>query len=157
MSATQRVTVLGPNLPASMADKGTLHVHAEGCADIARRYSKVIERDGWSFEAKSILAVVADIYEPDNFGYDITDPADREQYVSDVHFAPCVHLPFEAIDDLPDVQFAAPLTHPGGVPADEAPVTAVHSCSECGYVFTRPQAKCRSARACQRRQEAKAS
>lgn len=87
------VTILGPNLPSHLSDKGELHVHAAGCGDIARRYPRRFDTDPhtWSFDADTVDDVVEEIYPPDNFNYDPNDPADRAQYDSDVWFAPCCH------------------------------------------------------------------
>jgi hypothetical protein len=90
---TQRVTIIGPNLPRPLCDKGTFHVHAEGCADI-KRYPQPRDPD-WTIEASSIATVVEDIYSDILAENDIDGPDHPAWpiYESDVHFAPCVKLP----------------------------------------------------------------
>lgn len=95
-ASTQKVTVLGPNLPRPLCDKGTLHVHAADCADIKRRYSRVIERDGWDLEISSVREVIYDIYPPESFDYDGDDASEYSGYRSDVAVFPCVTVPEES-------------------------------------------------------------
>lgn len=88
-----RVIAIGPNLPNHLAAKGTLHVHAEGCADIARRYRGLSDQDHFAFEADTLADIVEDIYPSHDFDYDPANPDEYEGYRSDIHFAPCVKLP----------------------------------------------------------------
>jgi hypothetical protein len=81
-----RVTIIGPNLRDQ--SKGTFHVHAEGCADIARSARRdPAFRDGWTIEAASATEVSDAVYPPEDFGGESGDN------VSDFHFAPCAKLP----------------------------------------------------------------
>jgi len=89
---SQRVTIVGPNLPGSLQRQGTFHVHAEGCADLKRGAIREEAENGWTIEASSVDEVVQNIYDPGNFQYDPSDPADYSPYLHDVHFAPCVQL-----------------------------------------------------------------
>lgn len=86
-----KVTIIGPNLRKQ--DKGQFHVHAEGCADIRRdpkRYGYVFASPHWTIDADTQYAVVEEIFSDMIFHNDMS-PA--EDYLSEVHFAPCVKLP----------------------------------------------------------------
>lgn len=87
-----KVTVSGPNLPRPLADKGTMHVHAAGCADL-RKYPKGADQGGWPLDADSVQYVVENVY-----GHQIEEAgATWQDYVSDFYWAPCVfHLPATA-------------------------------------------------------------
>jgi hypothetical protein len=92
------VTICGPNLPRALSEKGTLHVHKTGCADL-RKYPKGLDQIGWPMDADTIHEVIMEIYPPDNFDYDDTNPGEYATYRSDVYVAPCVTLPEEAWND----------------------------------------------------------
>lgn len=84
-----RVSILGPNLPRPFSDKGTFHIHAEGCRDIARyRIREGSDQGGWTMDASSIEDIVEEVY-GDVMG-DYTPRAPWDEYESDFHFAPCV-------------------------------------------------------------------
>ena len=88
-----RVTICGPNLRDQ--SKGTFHVHAEGCADLARGARREPEYgNGWTVEAATAEDVVLDVYGPEagDFEFDPSDPADMAFYKSDFHFFPCTGL-----------------------------------------------------------------
>lgn len=80
-----RVTICGPNLRDQ--SKGTFHVHAEGCADLARHASREPEyRNGWTVDAESRKDIVTAIYDPSDFQYD----ADTEwRDYDDMYLFPC--------------------------------------------------------------------
>lgn len=84
MSATQRVTIVGPNL--SDQSKGEFHVHAEGCADLTRSTNLRNEDHSFIMEADSRIQVCDAIYDPDEFD------CNSGEFVDEFHFAPCVHL-----------------------------------------------------------------
>jgi hypothetical protein len=91
-----RVTIVGPNLRDQ--SKGTFHVHAEGCADIARNARRdPAYADGWTVEVASQDDVVLEVYGPDagDFDFNPDDADDRAFYRSDFHFLPCASLPVE--------------------------------------------------------------
>lgn len=87
-----RVTILGPNLPRPLCDKGDMHVHAAGCADV-RRYPKGADQGGWEIDADTMQDVVEAVYG------DMIDESGRawHEYIGDLHWAPCV-------DSLPEVE-----------------------------------------------------
>ena len=90
------VTIIGPNLPRPLCDKGTFHVHRAGCADIKRITGRYGLDLPWTIEVASILDVVGAVYDPSNFDYDLSDPEDRSPYETDIHFLPCTSgLPYE--------------------------------------------------------------
>lgn len=81
-----KVDIAGPNLPRPLCDKGTLHVHAHGCADLKKSaYARAGEP--WTIDAVSRQEVILDIYSNQIDESDSTwdDPA----YETDVYFAPC--------------------------------------------------------------------
>jgi hypothetical protein len=87
---TQRVTVFGPNLHDQ--SKGDFHVHAAECSD-CKHYGhgrKFGGEPGWTIDAPSKDDVVLDVYSDMILSNDMYDLAD---FVSDLHFAPCVTLP----------------------------------------------------------------
>lgn len=86
----QRITVVGPNLPREA--KATFHAHAEGCADLSKGWIKNYTRDAWTFEATSLTDVVYEIHS-DFIDDNDCDPV--EDFMGEVHFAPCVHLPYK--------------------------------------------------------------
>lgn len=95
-----RVSIHGPNLPAHLAAKGTIHVHKDGCQDIrTHRYPAGPHVGGYGLDISSVAEVVEDIYPSSDFDYDPSDPAEYQAYRSDVYVAPCVtvpeHLPTE--------------------------------------------------------------
>jgi len=90
---TQRLTIVGPNLPSQA--NATFHVHAAGCADLKRGWIARYARDAWDMNADYLVDVEADVYDfvPDeNPDYTLGD------YLDDFHFAPCVHLPASPTD-----------------------------------------------------------
>lgn len=84
--AHQRVTIVGPNLRDQ--SRGEFHVHATGCADLKRDPNLRREDQSWTVDAASKLGVVDAIFE------DIIDEnkGHASDYLSQVHFAPCVTL-----------------------------------------------------------------
>lgn len=84
---SQRVTVVGPNLPGSLQRIATFHVHAEGCADLKRGAIRPHAAQGWTIEARSLTEVCDEVYPPEDF------ECESGEYLFDFHFAPCVNLP----------------------------------------------------------------
>jgi hypothetical protein len=79
-----RVTVIGPNLRNQ--SKGLFHVHAEGCADIAKRYSAAELSESDSAEYATLQELVEDMYD----GQLQDDPsATWQEYAPDFHVLPC--------------------------------------------------------------------
>jgi len=87
-TTTQRLTVVGPNLPQEA--KATFHVHAEGCADLRRGWIARHAGDGWTAEFSSLLDVEADVYD---FAPDEDESYRLGDYLTEFYFAPCVTLP----------------------------------------------------------------
>lgn len=87
-----RVTIYGPNLPRSLSETGTLHVHKLGCADTRKMAYRAVV-DLWTIEADTIADIIEDIYPSDNFDYDSTDASEYAGYRNDVHVFPCVTIP----------------------------------------------------------------
>ena len=85
-----KLQFLGPNLPTKLARKGTIHVHRDGCADIAR-YPKGADQQGWSADCETVIEAIFEVYDPDEFDYDPT--TELAGYEDDLYFAPCVKLP----------------------------------------------------------------
>jgi hypothetical protein len=91
---TYRVTIVGPNLPRPLCDKGTFHVHKAGCADLKRGAlgrAHAGPSAGFDMLVTDRLQVEADVYDfapAENEDYTVGD------YQSDFHFAPC-------LDELP--------------------------------------------------------
>jgi len=119
MTDSQRLTVVGPNLPREA--RATFHVHAEGCDDLRRGWIRPYAAyagtggEGWTAEYDSLLAVEADVYD--------FAPAENEDYTlgdwqSEFHFAPCVTLPLEA--SKPESDVAVSVGDYGGRLADSA-------------------------------------
>jgi hypothetical protein len=86
----QELTILGPNLPREA--KATFHVHAAGCADMKRGWlGRHTARDGgWNMHARCLVDVEATVYD---FAPDENEDYKLGDYLSEFHFAPCVHLP----------------------------------------------------------------
>lgn len=84
-----RVTICGPNLPRPLCDRGDMHVHQAGCADL-RKYPDDDRtrpgQKGWTIEASSVETVVYEVYDnqiEESEGYT------WEDYVDDLYWAPC--------------------------------------------------------------------
>lgn len=89
-----RVTVHGPNLPRHLSDKGTIHVHKDGCRDIkTHRYPAGADQGGYGVDVASIAEIVEDVYPASDFQYDPDDEAAAAPYRDDIYVAPCVTLP----------------------------------------------------------------
>jgi hypothetical protein len=82
----QKVTIIGPNLRDQ--SKGEFHIHAAGCADIARqaKRDRAFE-EGWTIEAETLTEVCDEVYPPEDFD------CEPGEYLSSFHVAPCVTLP----------------------------------------------------------------
>jgi hypothetical protein len=79
---TVEVTVCGPNLRDQ--SKGSFHVHAAGCADLARGARREPEyAHGWTLKVASRTAVCDAVYPPEDFA------CESGEYLSDLHFFPC--------------------------------------------------------------------
>lgn len=79
-----RVFIAGPNLRDQ--SKGSFHVHAEGCADIAKMKRRdPAYRDGYVIDAVDRIEVAEDVY--DN-GIMTAGETGRD-YLFDFHFFPC--------------------------------------------------------------------
>lgn len=114
-----KVTIIGPNLRDQ--SKGTFHVHAAGCADIAKMAKRdPAYRDGWNVDVDSCESVVLDVYGPDAGSFDL-DPDNREdidQYMSEFHFAPCTtDLPTYKEDITMSTKTARKIRKPATKPA----------------------------------------
>jgi hypothetical protein len=84
--ATVPVTIIGPNLRDQ--SKGSFHVHASGCADIAKtaRRDPAYADASWTIEASTRDDVVLEVYS------DMIEDNDRdpiEDYRDDLYFFPC--------------------------------------------------------------------
>jgi hypothetical protein len=78
-----KVTVCGPNLRDQ--SKGTFHVHAAGCADLARGAKREPEyANGWTIEVASAVEVCDEVYPPEDFECESGDN------LAEFHFFPCV-------------------------------------------------------------------
>lgn len=80
------VTISGPNLPRPLCDKGDMHVHAAGCADL-RKYptERHTGEKGWTITVASVREVVENVY-----GDQIRESGSTWQdYVGDFYWAPC--------------------------------------------------------------------
>lgn len=81
-----KVTICGPNLRDQ--SKGEIHVHAAGCADLARGARREPEyRNGWTTEAATRREVVEAMYPPNDFQW--TWEEDHEVYEESFYFFPC--------------------------------------------------------------------
>lgn len=93
------VAICGPNLRDQ--SKGQLHVHALGCADLAKgavREPEYREHLRMDLDADDRREVVEAVYPPEDFGYTWED--DGEMYLSEFHFFPCCDaLAVEADDE----------------------------------------------------------
>ncbi len=85
-----RVDVRGPNLPNSLANRGTMHVHKEGCADL-RKYPTGADQGGWVITAHTVEGLVQDIYS--DFLAESDDWTWQDYLSADLYVAPCVALP----------------------------------------------------------------
>jgi hypothetical protein len=89
--ATTELIVIGPNL--MIPDSPDFHVHAKGCADIARNPAYRGHRPD-EYDVDSLREVVESVYPPDEFDYDpATDEYDS--YLASFQVFACVHLPAE--------------------------------------------------------------
>jgi hypothetical protein len=80
-----RVAIIGPNLRSEHQRLGDFHVHAEGCADIARKYRGDTMQVA---DVKSLDEAVTLTYDPGDFEY---DPATEiGKFSGGFHVAPCV-------------------------------------------------------------------
>lgn len=94
---TQRVVVVGPNLPVEHAKGAMLHVHAEGCADLKRgwiapyaRMERVVYEVASRYDLEAEIYYYADESDTEEYEYTLGD------YQSEFHFAPCVTLPLRS-------------------------------------------------------------
>lgn len=87
------VTFIGPNLPSPLCDKGAIHVHKKGCADLNKLGYRGASRG--DLTVRTDCDVVTCIYPLGDFNYD-PDTDEIDPYFEDVYFAPCVK-------DLPPV------------------------------------------------------
>jgi hypothetical protein len=97
---TMKVTVCGPNLRDQ--SKGEFHVHAAGCADLARGARREpMYRDGWTLDVASRLAVAAEMYADQIDENEGNAPYDAPAgYLADFHFFPCTSaLPMSAPEE----------------------------------------------------------
>lgn len=87
---TMKVEIVGPNLPALLERFGSMHVHADGCADLRRGALGQVRKTlrgghDWQIEVSSVREVVESCY-----GDQIAESDGHwEEYVGDLHFAPC--------------------------------------------------------------------
>lgn len=89
---TVEVATFGPNIPFK---DGTFHVHAVGCADLKKRIYTSVNAKAHSdvSEVESLDDLVASIYPPSDFEYNLSDPEDSAPYRDDVIVMPCVVWP----------------------------------------------------------------
>lgn len=93
---THAVTILGPNMGRPLCDKGDLHVHRTGCADIKRQYGGVAR---YNEEHADKRSVVDSMYGPEAGSFYEEAGCENEstawqQYEGEFWFAPCVsYLP----------------------------------------------------------------
>lgn len=86
-----RVTVVNVN--------GTMHVHAEGCADLNRKMYRAELSGTWTIETLDRKTVVEDSFGPAagsfyaESGLPEGDPDNWREFVSTFSFAPCISLP----------------------------------------------------------------
>ncbi len=85
---SQRVDVRGPNLPNKLANRGDMHAHAEGCADL-RRYPTGADQGGWVTEVGSLEDLAYAVY-----GDQIRESEEQDwtEYLAEIYVAPCVKL-----------------------------------------------------------------
>lgn len=88
---TQRLTIVGPNLPAQA--KAPFHVHAAGCTDLKRGWIRSYAAEAWDMDASSRYDVEASVYD---FAADEDPHYSLGDYQSEFWFAPCVTLPLGA-------------------------------------------------------------
>ena len=86
-----QVTVIGPNLPSRLANRGSMHVHKAGCRDIAIEHYPMENAD--TMEAANVAEIVESIYPASDFCYDPENPAEYAPYRDDIYVAPCVTIP----------------------------------------------------------------
>ena len=84
------VDLIGPNLPARLAERGEIHVHAHGCGDVARQYKG---HHVYTERHASIEDLVNEWY-----GNQIAENEGDEwgtwvAYLGEFYIAPCVRLP----------------------------------------------------------------
>ena len=93
--ALHRVTILGPNLPRPLCDRGDMHAHAAGCRDIGRYPfdDRARSSRGWTIDAADWRTVVEETYGDQMHDYD--PPAPWTDYAHDIARFPC-------LADLPD-------------------------------------------------------
>jgi len=118
----QLLTILGPNLRRPLCDKGEIHIHAAGCADLKRGgYQHVHSSDQCDEEHDSIKSVVESFFGPAAGGfyeesgcYETPEQyaAAWKDYLGEFYFAPCVHLPDEI--GVVEIDTSEPLTFSGG-------------------------------------------
>lgn len=97
----QDVIIVGPNLRDQ--SKGDFHVHAVGCLDLRRDPNMRYENKSWRIDdAASKIEVIEEIYS------DIMDENGdtADDYMHDVHFAPCVTLPVRECEGHPADEFS---------------------------------------------------
>lgn len=108
-----KVRVCGPNLRDQ--SKGQFHVHADGCADLSK-YGPGRKNGGdrngedeMVLDANSKLRVAEWVYDDcacDENEWNSEGYWEYLKYaVQDFHFAPCVKLPFKAVEDLTPADF----------------------------------------------------
>ena len=76
-----KVTVIGPNLSGPDQAKGTIHVHASGCADVGKTLKRSGQNGQSGLEVANRLAVA-------EAWFDFLD--DPSEGLSEIWFAPCV-------------------------------------------------------------------
>ncbi len=90
MPATHAVVVVGPNLPCSLARKGTFHVHAAGCADLKRGPIREHARGVAAEQRSSLVELCDSVYPPSDF------QCESGEYLGEFYVAPCCTLPDRA-------------------------------------------------------------
>jgi hypothetical protein len=87
-----KVIVVGPNL--NDQSKGQFHVHLSGCHDLVKNARREPEyKNGWEIDVHSVRDVVEAVYSDFIFH---NDKEPWTEFVSEIHFAPCVTLPMES-------------------------------------------------------------
>ncbi len=79
------VAVYGPNL---RTQSEAIHVHKPGCADTKKAVYR--GHQPWVAEVEDYIDLVAAVYDPGDFCYDVNDEDERAPYEGDIKVFPCV-------------------------------------------------------------------
>jgi hypothetical protein len=91
---TASLVVIGPNLLDQ--SKGSMHVHAYGCADTYKAEYRFHDVDtSTPYDFANEREVVEFVYPPDEFDYD--PETDLASYAADIYFYPCAVTALAAV------------------------------------------------------------